>query len=148
MLIHAYKRKEATPVDTGRSQIEFKLNDAGEVVAEVDDEGDIATLLNIPEAYRAHESAAKPAQAKQTAPVLSEEQIEAARKEAADVLAAEAAAKAAFVLVGEDGKTLDLNAMDDDALKAFAKANNIALHHTQKGDKARQKISEALQTEG
>lgn len=145
MLIHAFKRKEATPVDTGRSHIDFKPNDAGDVVAEVESEDDIDKLLSIPEAYRAYASAEKPTQAKQTAPVLSQADIELARQEAADILAAEAAAKAAFVLEGEDGKTLDLNAMDDEALKAFAKANNITLHHTQKGDKARQKILEALQ---
>jgi len=51
MRIQAYRRKTATPVDTGFNHVEFKPNDAGDVVADVDDDGDIAVLLSIPEAY-------------------------------------------------------------------------------------------------
>ena len=45
MLIHAYKRKEATPVETGNAVIEFNVNANGEVVADVVEEADIAVLL-------------------------------------------------------------------------------------------------------
>ena len=51
MLIHAYKRKEITPVDIGDTQIEFQPNEQGDVVAEVADGEDCEKLLDIPEAF-------------------------------------------------------------------------------------------------
>lgn len=51
MLIHAYKRKEITPIDAGNTQIEFKPNEHGDVVAEVLDKEDRERLLGISEAF-------------------------------------------------------------------------------------------------
>lgn len=124
MLIHAYKRKDATPVDTGNGVIEFIRNDAGEIVADVVDEADIAVLLAVPEAFKAHEN---------SAPATS------------------TAASAAYVLKGETPEAdLDLSAMNEDELKAFAKANSVQVHHTWTGDKLdklRQKLVDTFAAE-
>lgn len=158
MLIHAYRRKDATPVHTGNTNYEFKPNDAGDVVAEVTDEDDIAVLLAISEGYRAYEAVAVVVKAtkavKTPAPTAAE-------------LAAAAAAKAGpaagdgagtgegagdgdkpFLLKGEKPEDdIDLGAMDLDALKEFAKTNSIRLHHTWTVEVVRQKLFEAFAPE-
>lgn len=134
MLIHAYRRNAAAQVDTGQTKIEFKVNAAGDVVAEVEGDADAELLLNIPEGYRVYEPSAEAAKA---VPISA----------TAKAIAAAPAAIAkgdAFVLKNGDD-VLDLAAMDDEALRAFAKANEIRLHHTWTGDKLREKLKEAFE---
>ena len=125
MLIHAYKRKEATPIDTGNGVIEFTVNDAGDVVAGVDDEADLVVLMGSPEAFKVYNFA--------TADV--------------DV----PAQTIQFVLKGAtDEPDLDLSAMTEDELKAFAKVNSVQVHHTWTGDKLdklRQKLVDTFAAE-
>ena len=59
MLIHAFKRKEPTPIELFGLNIEFKPNAQGHCVAEVDDEAAIDRLLSISEAYREYEAPAE-----------------------------------------------------------------------------------------
>ena len=51
MLIHAFKRKEPTPIELFGLNIEFKPNAQGHCVAEVDHEAAIDRLLSISEAF-------------------------------------------------------------------------------------------------
>ena len=138
MRIQAYRRKTATPVDTGFNHVEFKPNDAGDVVADVDDDGDIAVLLSIPEAYceYAPAEAEKPPAAK-----TSKAAAQAASTAGADSRPPADSPK--FILKNGD-ETLDLGTLGDDELKAFAKANSIRLHYTWVGDNLRQRIADAL----
>ncbi|MCY1167129.1 hypothetical protein D9M73_70860 [compost metagenome] len=167
MLIHAYRRKDATPVHTGKNNIEFKPNATGDVVAEVADQGDIDVLLAIPEGYRAYEGAestgkaAKPPAKKEP----TAEQIAATEAAVAAAAAASAASKSAtppagngaeggtsdekpFLLKGEKPEDdIDLGAMDLAALKEFASTNKIRLHHTWTEEVVRQKLFEAFAPE-
>lgn len=151
MLIHAYRRKEAIQVDLGNVVIEFKpdADRKGAVVAEVADEDHADVLLKIDEAYRPFEGEAKPAKAVKangtgagpTAKELAEAEALAAGKKAATGSADEKP----YLLKGEKPEDdVDLGAMDEEALTAFAKANKITIHSTWKGDveKIRQKLFE------
>ena len=120
MLIHAHRRKEATPIDTGNTHIEFKPNERGDVIAEVESDEDSEKLLAIPEAFRIYQ-------------VVEAKEPKAPAKEP----------KASFVVTDGD-TTLDLSEMDDVALRAFADANGVVLHHKNTGDTIRQKIVDAL----
>ena len=116
MLIHAYRRKLATPIDTGTTRIEFEPNDKGDVVAEVESSEDCEKLLAITEAFCQY---AKPQDAPQ------------------------AEVKTSFVVTNGE-TTLDLSTMDKAALRAFAEANDVAVHHKNADDTIRQKIVDAL----
>ena len=105
MLIHAHKRKEPTTIDTGNAVIDFVLNDAGEVVADVEDEADIEVLLAIPEAFKAHGN---------ITPVSNVPD----------------APKSYVLTNGVPEDDVDLAAMNEDQLKDFAKANGVKVHHT------------------
>ena len=123
MLIHAHKRKEATPVDTGNATIQFEINDSGHAVADVTDEADIEVLLGIPEAFELYKPEAAATKATKTAT---------------------AATGKSFLLKGKDGADdLDLATMGEKDLISFAKANGVNPHHSWKGenlDKLRQKL--------
>lgn len=144
MRIHAYRRKEATPVDTGNTVIEFKPNGAGEVIADVEGSADVEILLSIPEAFREYlgdgATAAvvvKPLNAVPTAAEL------AALSFSGVAAGGDGAAPNPFLL--QDGEEkLDLSAMDDEALKLFAKANGLNPHYRWAGDVLRQKIVDHL----
>ena len=112
MLIHAYRRKLATPIDTGTTRIEFEPNEKGDVVAEVESSEDCEKLLAITEAFCQY---AKP-----------QDEV-----------------KTAFVVTNGE-TTLDLSTMDSAALRAFAEANDVAVHHKNADDTIRQKIVDAL----
>lgn len=126
MLIHAYKRKENTPIDTGNAVFEFALNDAGEAVADVENEAAIEVLLAIPEAFKVHESSATATSTDPSAPT-------------------------SYVLKGATPEAdLDLSAMNGDELKTFAKANGVTVHYTWTGDKLdklRQKLVDTFAAE-
>lgn len=75
------------------------------------------------------------------------EKKEAAEREAA--AAAEAERKASFTVKADDGTTVDLTALDDDALRAWAKANGITgINGKAKGDTIRKAIVGAIQAAG
>lgn len=68
MQIHAYRRKEPTPVDLFGKNYLFTTNPAGHCVADVEDGRAIARLLAIPEAYREYDAATAPAVSSAPAP--------------------------------------------------------------------------------
>lgn len=68
MLIHAYRRKEPTPVELFGKNYLFTLNPAGHCVADVDDDRAVDRLLQIPEAYREYSPATAPAVSSAPAP--------------------------------------------------------------------------------
>lgn len=139
MLIHAFRRKEAVTVDTGAGEVDFVPNAAGDVVAEVDDDDAAGVLLAIPEGYRPYNAAAteKPSKTVKQAPPAGTGSTDANKD-----------APSPFLMKGADGEPdLDLATLDDEALKAFAKANAVPMHHTWKGDKLRQKIFDAFAPE-
>lgn len=159
MLIHAYRRKDATPVHTGKTNIEFKVNDAGDVVAEVADQDDIDVLLAIPEGYRAYQGGKVAEKAVKTpapkAPTAAE-QAAATAAAAGPKTGGDGAGSGdgagtgekPFLLKGEKPEDdIDLGAMDRDALKEFAKTNDVRLHHTWSDEKVRQTLFEAFAAE-
>ena len=121
MLIHAHRRKEATPIDTGSTYIDFQPNERGDVVAEVDADSDCEKLLAIPEAFCIYQS------------------VEAKEPK----FTPKTDGKASFVVTNGD-EMLNLSDLDDAALREFADANYVALHHKNTGDTIRQKIVDAL----
>ncbi|MET3514354.1 hypothetical protein ABIC63_002126 [Pseudacidovorax sp. 1753] len=68
MQIHAYRRKEPTPVELFGKNYLFTPNPAGHCVADVADGRAIARLLSIPEAYREYDAATAPAVSSAPAP--------------------------------------------------------------------------------
>ena len=71
MLIHAYRRKEPTPVALFGLNYLFAPNEEGHCVASVEDERAVARFLAIPEAYREYDGAAPAVQHVPPAPVAS-----------------------------------------------------------------------------
>lgn len=121
--IHAFRRKEALSVDTAVGVVEFAVDASGDVVADVPEGAALDVLLGITEAYKIHESDDSPKPVDK--PV-------------------------AYVLKNDQGEVVDLSAMDEDALKAFAKANDVKVHHSWTGDKLdklRQKLVDTFATE-
>lgn len=147
MQIQAYRRTAPITVDTGITELEFKVNAAGDVVVEVEDDDEIEILLNIPEAYREY------------APVAAVKPVKAAKSEvvppAAKVVAAAAGAESKpsddakpLILKGEtEADDVNLGAMDMDKLKEFAKLNDYRVHHAWTLEVARQKVYERFATE-
>lgn len=68
MQIHAYRRKEPTPVELFQKTYLFAPNAAGHCVAEVEDDRAVVRLLAIPEAYREYDAATAPAVSSAPAP--------------------------------------------------------------------------------
>jgi hypothetical protein len=161
MLIHAYRRKELTQVHTGKTNIEFKPNDAGDVVAEVADQDDADLLLAIPEGYRAYKSDKAVEKTAKTPAAKAPTAAELAAAAAATAAAAAGAKTGTdtpgagtgneekpFLLKGEKPEDdIDLGAMDRDALKEFAKTNEVRIHHTWPDDKVRQTLFDAFAPE-
>lgn len=125
-IIHAYRRTRPHTVDLFGRLYKFAANDTGHQVCKVDEPKAAARLLEIKEAYRAHES---------------EPVDEPKDDDDGDEFSP-------FVLTGEDGNELDLRTLSDDELREFAKENEIAIHHAAKGDTIRTKIVEALNNVG
>lgn len=135
MLIHAYRRKLATPVHTGMTLIGFEPNEAGDVVAEVADAADVALLLGIGEAYRPY----LPADPVLPVALALPAPVPALVSPPAPVSAADRR----FVLLDGD-ESLDLAALSDVELRAFAKENGVRVHWKLAGDRIRQVIVDAF----
>lgn len=135
MLIHAYRRKAKHQVELFGQTIEFAPNAAGDVVAEVTDSQCIERLLAIPEGYRAHAGA----EIEQAGESVEDKGEKGDKGDKGD----QKPAASAFVLT-KGTETLDLSKLGDDALKEFAKANGITVHHKAKGDTIRKAIVDAL----
>ncbi|WP_017757599.1 hypothetical protein [Pseudacidovorax intermedius] len=71
MQIHAYRRKEPTPVELFQKTYLFAPNAAGHCVAEVEDSRAVVRLLAIPEAYREYDAATAPAVSSAPAPLAA-----------------------------------------------------------------------------
>lgn len=124
--IHAFRRKEALSVDTAVGVVEFSVDASGDVVADVPEGEALDVLFGIPEAYKIH---------------ASDDSPKADEKPANKPVS--------YVLKNDQGE-VDLSAMDEDALKAFAKANDVKVHHTWTGDKLdklRQKLVDTFAAE-
>lgn len=85
MLIHAYRRKEPTPVELFGKNYLFTLNPAGHCVADVDDDRAVDRLLQIPEAYREYSPATAPAVSSAPAPAPLAASLPAAPDATADM---------------------------------------------------------------
>ena len=108
MLIHAYRRSAPIEVSLFGSTIEFVANEAGAVVAEVDDEKSVERLLSIDDAYRAYgEKVAT---------------VAAVTKEPSEEGDADS-----LVLTNDAGETLDISKWTAKQVRVFATENAIEL---------------------
>lgn len=121
MLIHAYRRKGPVTHTIGAVAYKFTPNENGHVVCEVDDAHAEKFFLPVKEAFK----------------VLGEEPANAAAAEKAP-----AGEPSKFILVNGETR-VDLGAMTDEEVKAFAKANALDVDLRSKGDKLRQAVHEA-----
>lgn len=122
MLIHAYRRKGPVTHTIGTVAYKFTPNENGHVVCEVDDAHAKQFFLPIKEAFK----------------VFGEEPAKPAVTE--NALAGGEPSK--FILVNGETR-VDLGAMTDEEVKAFAKANALDVDLRSKGDKLRQAVHEA-----
>jgi hypothetical protein len=142
-VIQAHKRLKAYTHVFPDVTLEFKPNELGDVVCDVQDESAVDRLLATPSGFREYlpASAAKPAPPSLTTtdPVVPP----ADTKPPAPPPVQPPPAPSPYVLAnGTD--TLDLRTLNDEQLRAFAKANDIRLPGNAKGDKLRDRIVEAL----
>lgn len=122
MLIHAHRRKVAVTHTIGAVAYKFTPDENGHVVCEVDDAHAEKFFLKTPEAFKVFgDEPAKPASAQKPA---------------------EGSEPSKFLLVNGETR-VDLGAMTDDEVKAFAKANSLEVDLRAKGDKLRQSVHEA-----
>lgn len=121
MLIHAFRRKAAVTHTIGDVAYKFAPNENGHVVCEVDDEYAAKFFLPTKEAFK----------------VFGEEPAKAAANEKAP-----SGEPSKFLLVNGETR-VDLGAMTDEEVKAFAKANGLEVDLRSKGDKLRQAVHEA-----
>ncbi len=122
MLIHAFRRKAAVTHTIGAVAYKFTPNENGHVVCEVDDAHAEKFFLPVKEAFKVFgEEPAKPVETEK-APAGGE--------------------PSKFILVNGDTR-VDLGAMTDDEVKAFAKANGLEVDLRARGDKLRQAVHEA-----
>lgn len=122
MLIHAFRRKAAVTHTIGAVAYKFAPDENGHVVCEVDDAHAEAFFLPTKEAFK----------------VFGEEPA----KMLAKPEGAGTGEPSKFVLVNGETR-VDLGAMSDDEVKAFAKANDLDVDLRSKGDKLRQAVHEA-----
>lgn len=121
MLIHAYRRKAAVTHTIGAIAYKFAPDENGHVVCEVDDAHAEQFFLPVKEAFK----------------VFGEEPAKAPAAEKAP-----AGEPSKFILVNGETR-VDLGAMTDEEVKAFAKANGLEVDLRSKGDKLRQAVHEA-----
>lgn len=122
MLIHAFRRKVAVTHTIGAVAYKFAPDENGHVVCEVDDAHAEAFFLPTKEAFK----------------VFGEEPA----KTLAKPEGAGTGEPSKFVLVNGETR-VDLGAMSDDEVKAFAKANDLDVDLRGRGDKLRQAVHEA-----
>lgn len=121
MLIHAYRRKGPVTHTIGAMAYKFAPDGNGHVVCEVDDEHAAKFFLPTKEAFK----------------VFGEEPAKVAATEKAP-----SGEPSKFILVNGETR-VDLGAMTDEEVKAFAKANALDVDLRSKGDKLRQAVHEA-----
>lgn len=122
MLIHAFRRKAAVTHTIGSIAYKFTPNEHGHVVCEVDDSHAEQFFLKTPQAFKVFgDEPAKPAPAQGPA---------------------DGSEPSKFILVNGETR-VDLGAMTDDEVKAFAKANGLEVDLRARGDKLRQAVHEA-----
>jgi len=121
MLIHAYRRKGPVTHTIGAVAYKFAPDENGHVVCEVDDEHAAKFFLPTKEAFK----------------VFGEEPAKVAAAEKAP-----AGEPSKFILVNGETR-VDLGAMTDEEVKAFAKANSLEVDLRSKGEKLRQAVHEA-----
>lgn len=122
MLIHAYRRKAAVTHTIGAIAYKFAPDENGHVVCEVDDAHAEQFFLPVKEAFK----------------VFNQLPFE---KEVGDQKPA-ATEPSKLILVNGETR-VDLGAMTDDEVKAFAKANTLEVDLRSKGEKLRQAVHEA-----
>ncbi len=115
MLIHAFKRKEPTPIELFGLNIEFKPNAQGHCVAEVDHEAAIDRLLSISEAYCVYGEPAVQA----VAPVEETDDTEDAPTDEPEAVS--------LTLTNDAGETLDISTFTAKKVREFAAENGITL---------------------
>lgn len=115
MLIHAFKRKEPTPIELFGLNIEFLPNAQGHCVAEVDDEAAIDRLLSISEAYCVYGEPAVQA----VAPVEETDDTEDAPTDEPEAVS--------LTLTNDAGETLDISTFTAKKVREFAAENGITL---------------------
>lgn len=105
MLIHAFKRKEPTPVELFGLKLVFTPNAAGHCVADVSKPEAVERLLGIPEAFREYEAepSAEPKAETPAEPDVS------------------------LVLQSEDGETIDLSTFTAKRVREFAAEAGVTL---------------------
>lgn len=122
MLIHAFRRKATVTHTIGAVAYKFAPDENGHVVCEVDDAHAEKFFLPTKEAFKVFgDEPAKPVSA-QKPPEGSE--------------------PSKFLLVNGETR-VDLGAMTDEEVKAFAKANGLEVDLRSKGEKLRQAVHEA-----
>jgi len=122
MLIHAFRRKATVTHTIGAVAYKFAPDSQGNVVCEVDDAHAEQFFLKTPEAFKVFGDEPAKVPAKHEGAGTSE--------------------PSKFVLVNGETR-VDLGAMSDDDVKAFAKANDLDVDLRSKGDKLRQAVHEA-----
>jgi hypothetical protein len=115
MLIHAFKRKEPTPIELFGLNIEFLPNAQGHCVAEVDDEAAIDRLLSISEAFCVYGEPAVQA----VAPVEETDDTEDAPTDEPEAVS--------LTLTNDAGETLDISTFTAKKVREFAAENGITL---------------------
>ena len=110
------KHKPGTELDICGQIITLSPDEAGYAEFDVDDQEVIDRLLEIPEGFKQIDSN----------PTVA------------------TPAGGQFILVGDDGQSVDLGAMDDEQLRQFATSNDIRIHGRAKGDTIRAAIVEAI----
>lgn len=141
--VQAHKRNKPYTHTFPHVTLVFEPNDKGDVVCDVADADTVERLLLTPTGFRLYgEQPEAPVAAILTAKV---EQVPLApekdKEKTPDVNL--------YVLKDEEsGTEFDLRPLDDAALHAFAKANDIKVHHAAKGDTIRDKIVAFFKTEG
>ena len=139
----------------------FKPNIHGDVVCDVESESAVQRLLMTPSGFRVYQPVAEAAQVEPVAPppmrAFTLNALEGLVPAGELVVATPEGDKGVtsdtqepvepvhdFVLCGPDGSTFDLKPLDDAALREFAAANGINIHHAAKGDTIRMRIVAAL----
>lgn len=142
--IHAFKRPKATSHEIGGVVYKFVPNEHGHVVCDVQEPAAVERFLSITTAFRRYRDDEPEA----PSPLLAGTPLEPGSTSepvpTRDVAPPPAEPNPRYVLVNGDAK-LDLNSMDDDALRAFAKENGIKVHHNAKRETILETIVKAFE---
>lgn len=121
MQIHAFRRKGTVTVELLGEVVEFVPNEAGDVVATVDNDEVAARLLEVSEAYRPYKEGK---QAKAPAPAPEPEPETPKAPEPSEEKQPE---KPVSLILTNGEETIDLGAMSAKEVRAFAEKAGIKL---------------------